>query len=155
MAIINTETRLTQILADFVSTRRADLSLPVADLLPFVVGPNDAEIVLPRVFFVAAKFESPHPRRITLTVTVELQTSTQTQALADEHIWAAGLRHALADKVRLQTYLQSLSQANRTGWRLRKYRVIDGAMAVDDKRGIRGRRTDVEMHVRSDEMAPT
>lgn len=154
MAIPNTETLMPTLLAEYVDSRRTDLSLPNDTTLPFSVAPDVQDKEYPRVAFVAAETSFPHPRRMILTITAELQTGTDQQVIADENTWTAGLRFALADKAAFLTWLENQSEEKRTGFQVTKMRLDDAGMAVDDKAAVRGRRTVVVMHVRSDELAP-
>jgi hypothetical protein len=154
MAIINTETKIPELLASYVHSRRASLGLPAAQTLPFVTGPTNEEQTFPRVMFVAGDASFPHPRRMDLPVIVELQTGTATQDLALETQWTAGVRYALADRHGFMSWLAAQSEEVSTGVDIRKMRLEDAGMAVDDERKVRGRRTQVIFHVRSDELAP-
>jgi len=154
MAIPNTETLLPQLLAEYTDSRRVDLGLPTAEELPFVTGPTKEEQIFPRVMFVAAETSFPHPRRMNLTVTAELQTGTDTQDVPEENIWTAGIRYALADKLAFLAWLDAQTEEKRTGYEVRKMRLDDAGMAADDKNKLRGRRTSVILHVRTDELAP-
>lgn len=152
----NTETKLPQLLADYATTRREDLGLPSATALPFVVAPYIGDQEFPRAVFVTSAVSSTHPKRLNLTVSVEIQSDAKTQEIADENTWAAGLRYILADAAAFQTWLNAQETATRTGFRIRKYRLSDepAVMAIDEKTQTRARRTDVIVHVRTDEAAP-
>lgn len=154
MAIPNTETLLPTLLSRFLDTRRLEMGLPAESELPFVVGPQADAAQYPRVLFIGAAFSCPHPRRQDLTVSVQYQVSYDASAPATENQVAALIRYCLADKAAFFAWLSELPEADRSGWVLRKYRVQDGGMAVEEQTRIRARSTDVLMHVRTDEMAP-
>jgi hypothetical protein len=92
-----------------------------------------------------------------LTVSAEIQTAAADQSTTQEAAWVAGLRYILADSASFQTWLQAQDSTTRTGYRITKYRPAPevSSMGVDDKSGIRGRKTDVVIHVRTDELAPS
>jgi hypothetical protein len=148
----NTETLLPDLIAQYAETRREDLDLPDSTALPFVIGPTIESQEFPRVVFITSASTSPHPKRLDLTVTVELQTSSKTQVIETENAWTAGLRHILADKASFLTWLAAQTLSVRTGYSVRTWRTEDLGMAVDEAKDIRGRRTDVKLHVRTDEL---
>lgn len=152
----NTETLLPQLLANYATTRREDFSLPDSTALPFLVAPLTDEQSHPRVVFVTSAAASPHPRRLNLTISIELQSDAKSQSTTDENAWAASLRYILADAAAFQTWLQSQTESVRTGYRILKYRIAEEAasMGIDEKGQTRGRKTDVVIHVRTDELAP-
>lgn len=156
MAIPNTETLIPRLLSEWVSSRRVDLSIADAETLPFAHEPVPltSESQCPRVIFLCTQWSSPHPRRMELTVLVELQTGAASQILATENQWTAGIRYALADSDGFKAWLQALPEESRTGFELRQLRITEGGMSLDEKTMIRGRRTEVVIHIRSDEMAP-
>ena len=150
----NTETLIPQLIADYATTRRTDLSLPDATALPFIVAPYEGEQLFPRVVFVTTSASSPHPKRMNLTVSVELQTSAEDQGTTEENTWAAGLRYILADVAAFQTWLQAQTLTVRTGYRIRKYKIAQdvAGMGIEDRQ--RGRKTEIMVNVRTDELAP-
>lgn len=152
----NTETLLPQLLANYATTRREDFELPDSTALPFLVAPLTEEQTFPRVVFVTSGAASPHPKRLNLTISVELQSDAKTQDTTAENAYAAALRYILADIDAFQTWLQGQSEAIRTGYRITKYRIAEEAssMGIDEKGQTRGRKTDVVIHVRTDELAP-
>jgi hypothetical protein len=149
----NTETKIPQIIADYAHTRRTDLSLPDSTALPFVVGPVITEQTFPRVVFVTTSTGVPHPKRLDMVISVELQTSASDEVIADESAWAAAIRFVLADRAAFMTWLGAQTEAIRTGYSIRSYRVSDTSMAIDDKTGIRARRADIAVQVRTDELS--
>lgn len=152
MAIPNTETLLPKLLSRYVDSRRAELGLPDAAALPFVVGPSTCDQTYPRVYFVCPAFNSPHPSRMDLNVIVELQTHSNADEAA-ENILVAALRFALSDKTAFCAWLIALPVEERAGIRVRKQYITEGGMAIDDKKNVRGRRTDIAFHVITDEFA--
>lgn len=149
----NSETLIPSLLSEYLDSRRGQLGLPSAEILPFVVAPSTVEQLFPRVMFVAADMSFPHTKRITLSITVELQTGAETQEIPEENIWTAAVRHAVSDKASFRTWLSALPVEQRTGYEVRKMWAVDGGMAVDDGNKIRGRRTSVNIHLRTDELA--
>jgi len=149
----NTETLIPQLLADYASTRRTDLSLPSSTLLPFVVGPVIIEQAFPRVVFVTTSTAIPHPKRMDIVIGVEVQTSASDEVIADESAWGAAIRHILADKTSFMAWLAAQTLAVRTGYSIRSYRLSDVSMTIDGKGGeIRARHADVAIQVRTDEL---
>jgi len=149
----NTETLIPQLIANYATTRRTDLSLPDSTALPFVVGPIITEQAFPRVVFVTTATGSTHPKRLDLTISVELQVAASTQSIEDESQWAASLRFIIADKAAFLVWLGAQTEAIRTGYSVRSYRLSDMSMAIDDKTGIRARRADLTVQVRTDELS--
>lgn len=152
----NTETLIPDLLSQYVHSRRDDVSLPDATALPFVVAPFNGEQTFPRVVFVTESTASPHPKRLALSVAMELQTSATDQDIETENAWTAGLRFLVADVEAFQTWLQALDTETRTGWQIRKYRVDNSpsTMGIDDQARVRARKTEILIHVRTDELAP-
>lgn len=152
----NVETFLPQLLADYANSRREDFDLPSSEALPFVVGPTKEEQIYPRVMFVTSATSSPHPKRINLTVSAELQTSSEGQNIEQENAWTAALRHILCDVSSFATWLQSRPEGSRMGYRMYKFALATDAatMGMDDSGALRARRTDVIIHLRTDELAP-
>lgn len=148
----NTETLIPQLIADYATTRRTDLSLPDSTALPFIVGPTIIEQAFPRVVFVTTSSAIPHPKRMDLVVSVELQASASDETISDESAWAAAIRFILADRSAFMTWLGAQTLAVRTGYSIRSYRVSDAALSIDDKQGVRARRADVSLQVRTDEL---
>lgn len=149
----NTETIIPQLLADYATTRRTDLSLPDSTALPFIVGPTIIEQAFPRVVFVTTSSAIPHPKRMDLVVSVELQTSASDETITDESAWAAAIRFILADKASFLSWLGAQTLEVRTGYSIRSYRVSDAALSIDDKQGVRARRADISVQVRTDELS--
>lgn len=149
----NTETLIPQLIANYATTRRTDLSLPDSTALPFVVGPIITEQAFPRVVFVTTATGSTHPKRLDLTISVELQVAASTQSIEDESQWAASLRLILADKAAFLVWLGAQTEAIRTGYSVRSYRLSDMSMAIDKESGIRARRADLTVQVRTDELS--
>lgn len=149
----NTETKIPQLLADYATTRRTDLSLPTSTALPFVVGPVITEQAFPRVVFVTTSTSVPHPKRLDMVISVELQVSAGDETISDESAWAAAIRFILADRAAFMTWLGAQTLAVRTGYSIRSYRLSDTALAIDDKQGVRARRADISLQVRTDELS--
>jgi len=152
----NTETLIPQLLADYATTRRADLSLPTADELPFVVAPYIGEQTFPRIMFATTAATSPHPLRMSLTISAELQTASEDQATAEENTWTAGIRYILADAAAFQAWLFAQSESVRSGYQITKYKIAPevSAMGMDGEARTRGRKTEITVNVRSNELAP-
>lgn len=149
----NTETLIPQLLADYATTRRTDLSLPNSTALPFLVAPFITEQAFPRVVFVTTSTAIPHPKRMDIVIGVELQTSASDETISDESAWAASLRFILADKAAFLTWLGAQTLSIRTGYSIRSYRLSDSALSIDDKQGVRARRADIAIQVRTDELS--
>lgn len=149
----NTESLIPQLLADYVHSRRTDLSLPSSTLLPFVVGPSTAEATYPRVIFLTSAVEMLHPKRFKLTILVELQTHEKSDPV-QENAWTAGLRYCLADVPSFSSYLGGLTLAQRTGWNVISCRLGESDLSLITDSATRTRSTDVVITVRSDELAP-
>lgn len=149
----NTETLIPQLLADYAHTRRDDLSLPSSAALPFLVAPFITEQTFPRVVFVTTSTSVPHPKRLGMVISVELQTSASDETISDESAWAAALRFILADKAAFLTWLGAQTLAIRTGYSIHSYRLSDSALSIDDKQGVRARRADISLQVRTDELS--
>jgi len=150
----NTETLIPQLIADYATTRREDLSLPDSTALPFIVAPYEGEQLFPRVMFVTTSATSPHPKRMNLTVSVELQTSAEDQGTTEENTWAAGLRYILADAAAFEEWIQALDEADRTGYRITKYKIAQDVAGMGIEERQRGRKTELMVNVRTDELAP-
>lgn len=148
----NTETLIPQIIADYAHTRRDDLSLPSSTALPFLVAPFITEQNFPRVVFVTTSTSVPHPKRLDMVISAELQVSASDETISDESAWAAAIRFILADKAAFLSWLGAQTLAVRTGYSIRSYRVSDASMAIDDKQGVRARRADISLQVRTDEL---
>ena len=148
----NTETIIPQLLADYATTRRTDLSLPDSTALPFIVGPTITEQSFPRVVFVTTSSAIPHPKRMDMVIGVELQTSASDESITDESAWAAAIRFILADRAAFMAWLGAQTLQIRTGYSIRSYRVSDASMSIDDKNGIRSRHSDIALQVRTDEL---
>jgi len=150
----NTETLIPQLLADYATTRRTDLSLPDSTALPFVVAPYIGEQLFPRIVFVTTSVESKHPKRMSLTISVELQTAGEDQATAEENTWTAGIRYILADAAAFEAWLQAQTTTVRTGFWITKYRIAPEVASMGIEGDRRGRKTEVLVNVRADELAP-
>ncbi len=149
----NNETLIPTLLSEYLDSRRVQLGLPAAEILPFVIAPTTVEQLFPRVVFVAADVNFPHPKRMTLSITVELQVGAETQEIPEENVWTTAVRHGVSDKAAFRAWLAALPEEKRTGYEVRKMWVVDGGMAVDDGNKTRGRRTSVNIHLRTDELA--
>lgn len=149
----NTESLIPQLLANYVHSRRSDLSLPSSTVLPFVVGPTTAEATYPRVIFLTSAVEMMHPKRFKLTILVELQTHEKSDPV-QENAWTAGIRYSLADVQAFSTYLRGLTLAQRTGWNMIGYRLGESDLSLITDSATRTRSTDVIVTVRSDELGP-
>ena len=152
----NIETYIPQLLADYAASRRADLSLPATGALPFLIGPTKEGQIFPRVLFLTSASAAPHPKRAKLTITAELQTGSEGQDIEEENAWTAGIRHILGDAGAFEAWLQGQDATVRQGIRITKYYLSQEPMqmGMDDKGAVRGRRTDVVVHLRADELAP-
>ena len=152
----NIETYIPQLLADYADSRRADLSLPAAEALPFLIGPTKENQAFPRVLFMSSSTAAPHPKRAKLTITAELQTGSEGQDIDQENSWTAGIRHILGDAGAFEAWLQAQDEEVRQGIRITKFYLSQEPMqmGMDDKGAVRGRRTDVVVHLRADELAP-
>lgn len=150
----NTETALPEQLAAYVDARRVLLGLPAAEDLPCVTPVTDAEATYPSIYITAAQIDSPHPRRLTLAVIVELQTQMESTTVEQEDAWLALLRRLLNDASAFRFWLGSRSGEDRPGFDLRKMRISGISTAVAAEKKMRGRRTDLIVHVRAHELAP-
>lgn len=152
----NIETYVPQLLADYADSRRTDLSLPNDATLPFRVGPTKEEQTFPNVLFITSASSAPHPKRAKLTITAELQTGSEGQDITQENAWTAGLRHILSDAAGFEAWLQGQDEEVRQGIRITKFYLSQEPMQIgmDEKGTVRGRRTDVVVHLRADELAP-
>lgn len=154
MAATNTETAFPNQLAAYVDARRVLLGLPTAEALPCVTPTTDGEATYPSIYLTAAQIDSPHPRRLTLAVIVELQTQMESTTVEEEDEWLALLRRLLNDVSAFRLWLGSRAGDDVPSFALRKMRIsgINTGINADSK--MRGRRTDLVVHVRAHELAP-
>lgn len=150
---INAETKLPQLLLDYVESRRVALGLPAATVLPFTAGVVDGVHAYPEVVFYCDSFEITHPEKMNLNVAVTLITDRSVVESADESSYAAMIRSALCDVSAFMAWLLTLSSGDRTGWRIQKYRATGGGIEIDAEMSQRRRRTNVVAHMITSENA--
>ena len=97
MALINSETKIPQLLADYVDSRRTGLALPASTALPFYAGVRDGTKAMPCLVFYCSQFEMKHSERIVLTINVDYLNQTALEDSADENAQASKIRSAVAD----------------------------------------------------------
>lgn len=154
MAFTNAETKLPKLLLDYVHSRREELELPNEATLPFIEQMRTAERTFPCVAFYISDFILPHPLLFRCVLQVELMVNAHDTAPEDETSWAAAIRHAVSDRASFLESLAALNEAQRTGWTLTKYRVLDGGVTLIADAGLRVRRTTALAFFRCDETTP-
>jgi hypothetical protein len=150
-AAANTETALPIAIAAYIDAYRETVGLPASTALPCRTFIRDADADYPRIFVtVNGGIESPHPRRLSLPVTVEVQCRMEDTAPTDEDAWLAALHRLLADADAMRTWMA----ANAQPFSLRTARLTAISTGIDPEKQIRGRRTDLTIHLRAHELAP-
>lgn len=137
--LLNAETKLTSLLADFVDSRRTAVGLPDSTALPFYQGIRTDTKQHPCVVFYVAQIEHPWRERIRADFVVTLESDSATLTTTLENSYISMLRNALSDQAQFHAYLLALSEANRQGWWLRKYRITSGGTEIDEETHRRGR----------------
>jgi len=151
----NTETLLPQLVASYINSRRADFpQLASASECPCVVGPTDADETFPKIYLLNTGTDIPHPRRMTLRIAVEIQVRAEVTADDVRNQWTAAVRHILADAAAFKSFLLALTEAGRTGYRVRKTYIDAPSSAIDSEKHLAARTTVFVVQVRTDETTP-
>lgn len=151
MALINTETKIPELLLDYVDSRRTALSIPVEADLPFYAGVTDGAQARPCVVFYCDNFKMRLSERMTLSVRVDYLNDTAADDSTEENAVASQIRSALADVESWKTWLLALTASERNGWWITKTRVTDGGIDIDAETATRRRFTALEFLVMSTE----
>ncbi len=150
-AAANTETALPIALAAYIDAYRETVGLPSSAALPCRTFIRDADADYPRLFItVNGGIDSPHPRRLSIPITVELQTRMEDTTPTDEDTWLAALHRLLSDADAIRVWMASNAQP----FSLRTARLTAISTGIDTEKQIRGRRTDLSIHLRAHELAP-
>ena len=150
-AAANTETALPIALAAYIDAYRDTVGLPSSTALPCRTFIRDADADYPRLFItVNGGIDSPHPRRLSIPITVELQTRMEDTTPTDEDTWLAALHRLLSDADAIRVWMA----ANAQPFSLRTARLTAISTGIDTEKQIRGRRTDLSIHLRAHELAP-
>ena len=150
-AAANTETALPIALAAYIDAYRDTVGLPSSTALPCRTFIRDADADYPRLFItVNGGIDSPHPRRLSIPITVELQTRMEDTTPTDEDTWLAALHRLLSDADAIRVWMASNAQP----FSLRTARLTAISTGIDTEKQIRGRRTDLSIHLRAHELAP-
>jgi hypothetical protein len=145
VALLNAETKIPQLLLDYVDSRRTALSIPTSAELPFYAGVIDGDRAMPCVVFYCSDFSMKHPERMQLTISVDYLNQTAIEDSTEESAIASQVRSAVADVESWKTWLLALSEANRTGWRIIKTRVTGGGIDIDAEKSQRRRFTTIQI----------
>lgn len=145
MALLNAETKIPQLLLDYVDSRRVALSIPASADLPFYAGVIDSNKAMPCVVFYCSDFTMKHSERMQLTVNVEYLNQTAIEDSAEENAIASQVRSAVADIASWQAWLLALTTLEKTGWRITKTRVTGGGIDIDAEAGQRRRFTTLQI----------
>lgn len=135
------------LIGNYLASVRVAIALPAAlqILTPFSI----VEATMPLISFEQAHFECPgSARNPHVTLDMELQTVAFGEGRVDPTVdsaWNAALRRAILDEVAFLTYLQALSDADRTGWKLLSLVLQAGAVELDRKTNLRHRHSTVFM----------
>jgi hypothetical protein len=152
MPLINAETKIPQLLADYVDSRRTALAIPAATALPFFAGVSGGSKKFPCVVFHCPDFDmSQHPERMKLNVEVAYEESASTAESETENATTAKIRSALADLASWNAYIDGLTSGERTGWLIRGTRLMSGGTEINADRQTRRRFTQIEVRVMSSE----
>lgn len=150
MAAANTETDFPTVLAAYIDARREVLGLPAVGVLPCLTLATDGDATYPNLFIAATTIDSPHRRRMNQVVMVELQTEMEKTEVTDEDTWLAALHRLLNDVDAFKQWLASQTPS----FGLRKLRITGVGTVIDTDKKLRGRRTELNVHLRPHEFAP-
>jgi hypothetical protein len=124
------ESKFAQILADHLSTAAAiTAGLPAVNDCPRRIFTSLEDAVRPVIIVSAVIPEDKHPHLILLDLTFTLKTNSPDgdgndgTPVSTAELWLQALRGHLTDRASLKTQLATLSEADRTGWRLVKLRL--------------------------------
>lgn len=146
MALINAETKIPELLLDYVDSRRVALSIPAEADLPFYAGVRDGSRAYPCVVFYCDSFEMKHSERMVLSVRVDYINRAELEDSAEENAIASQVRSAVADVESWKTWLLALTSAERNGWWITKTRVTGGGIDIDDETAERRRHTSLAVN---------
>jgi hypothetical protein len=146
VALLNTETKIPQLLLDYVESRRVALSIPAADELAFFACVPDTAKAFPCVVFYCESFELKHSEKITLNLRVDYINELGVVDSTEESAITSQVRSAIADIESWKTWLLALSSLDRTGWRILKTRVTGGGIEFDADMAQRRRWTSLVVH---------
>lgn len=141
MALINAETKIPELLLDYVDSRRVALSIPAEADLPFYAGVRDGDRAMPCVVFYCDSFEMKHSERMILSVRVDYVNRLDLEDSTEESAIASQVRSAVADVESWKTWLLALTTAERNGWWITKTRVVSGGVEIDGETSERRRST--------------
>jgi hypothetical protein len=152
MPLINAETKIPELLADYVHSRRTELQIPAAVDLPFLAGVSNGSKKFPCVVFHCPSFEmGRHKERMTLTVEVAFEEKSSNAQTTAENATTAKIRSALADLDSWNEWLDGLTLPQRTGWKISSTRLLGGGIEKDSDLQIRRRFTNIEFRVMTSE----
>lgn len=147
ITLINAETKIPELLLDYVDSRRAALSIPAEADLPFYSGVRDGTQQLPCVVFYCEEFEMRHSERMTLRVRVDYINQLSIEDSTEESAICSQVRSALADIAAWQAWLLALTSDERNGWRVTKTRLASGGIEIDGETAQRRRFTALQVNV--------
>lgn len=118
----------------------AGVSLPaeMQILMPFSI----AESTKPVLNFARASAEWPSQRNPNVTIDLEMQTIALGEGRVESNVdaaWFASIRRSLMNHEAFLIYLQALTDADRTGWKLLSLVLQGGGVDVDTKKSLRVR----------------
>lgn len=154
--MINAETFIPQKLLDYVESRRTELEIPVSTSLPFFAGIRDGAMCEPAVLFHCDAFECSgvNNERMILRISVTLINARDAEESATESAIAAKIRRALGDLASLKAWCQAMTEEEKAGWDIRKYRLVSGGIEIDPELAQRRRFTVIETQVLTSETNP-
>lgn len=152
MPVINAETKIPELLASYVDSRRTELEIPASTALPFYPGVSNGSKKFPCVVFHCPSFDmGQHPERMKLTVEVAYEVPLSNAETTDENATTAKIRSALADLKSWNTWLEALTLSQRTGWKITSARLMGGGTEKEAELQLRRRFTNIEFRVMSSE----
>jgi hypothetical protein len=146
MPLINAETKIPQLLLDYVDSRRVALSIPDSTALPFYAGVRDSVKVTPCVVFFCEDFVMRHSERMTLSIRVEYVNDLAADDSTEESANASQVRSAVADIASWSAWLLALTTPEKEGWRVTKTRLMGGGVDIDADKAERRRFSTVQVH---------
>lgn len=154
---INAETKIASLLADYLDSRRADMSLPASTVLPIVADPTLDEFTRPCVTVMVTSADLPHPKIVRGTVEITLHTrrdptGTSGTTLANEQAYVAGIRRALSDETEdgLYSFIQAITPPEQD-WCLRGFKLAGFSQNLNTDNGDCERTTRAVCDFRSNE----
>jgi len=154
---LNIEEHAAGLLCRYLVWRRDEVNPPVSSgipgdliiLAPFAVD----EEVKPVLKVLHADDSWPSKHNPNVTVTLELETIAYGEGRVDPSVdgaWNAAIRRAILDQSKFLAWLQSLSDEDRTGWKILSLVLRGGSVEVDTQREVRCRHSDFFMTFKVD-----